>query len=541
MIDPAGAGAALARVATVGPVSERPRVLVREEIAEAGVELLRAKFDVDVDSGSELAEIIGLYDGIVIRSATKLTADLIEKGTKLKVIGRAGVGVDNVDVEAATRRGIVVANAPESNIVSAAEHTVGLLFALARNIPQAHAALIDGRWERSKWGGIELAEKTLGVLGFGRIGQQVARRALGLQMHVVAYDPFVSADRFREAGVESDTLEGVLGRADFVTIHLPLNDETRGVIGTKAIGEMKEGARLINAARGELVDETALLQALESGRLAGAAIDVFPQEPYSGPLLQAPNLVVTPHLAASTDEAQDRAGIIVAEQVAAALDGGLVTNAVNIPTVGAEDLEVLGPFLPLAASLGRFALDLARGEPNRITLEYYGELAEHDTRLLTVAALNGAFRGRVDQPVNYVNAPLVAAERGIEVVEQRNRSSRDFTNLIAVSAGDQRVAGTTIGRENRQWLVSVLGFEVEIELAPRMIVLRYDDVPGVIGRVGTLLGEAGVNIANMAVSRNREAGKALMVLSLDTPATAEVIERLGVGVDDAYIVTAPTA
>jgi D-3-phosphoglycerate dehydrogenase / 2-oxoglutarate reductase len=303
---------------------------------------------------------------------------------------------------------------------------------------------------------------------------------------------------------------------------------------------MKPGARLINAARGELVDETALYDALESGRLAGAAIDVFPQEPYSGPLLEAPNLVVTPHLAASTDEAQDRAGMIVAEQVVAALDGGLVTNAVNIPTVGAEDLEVLGPFLPLAASLGRFALDLARGEPNRITLEYYGELAERDTRLLTVAALNGAFRGRVDQPVNYVNAPLVAAERGIEVVEQRNRSSRDFTNLIAVSAGEQRVAGTTIGRDNRQWLVSALGFEVEIELAPRMIVLRYDDVPGVIGRVGTLLGEAGVNIANMAVSRNREAGKALMVLSLDTPATAEVIERLGVGVDDAYVVTAPT-
>ncbi len=514
-------------------------MLVREEIAEPGVELLRARFDVDVDGDSDLAAIIGLYDGIVIRSATKLTAELIERGTRLKVIGRAGVGVDNVDVEAATRRGIVVANAPESNIVSAAEHTVGLLFALARNIPQAHAALVAGRWERSKWGGIELAEKTLGVLGFGRIGQQVARRALALQMQVVAYDPFVSAERFRDAGVEADTLEAVLARADFVTLHLPLNDDTRGVIDTRAISGMKEGARLINAARGELVDETALLEALESGRLAGAAIDVFPQEPYSGPLLGAPNLVVTPHLAASTDEAQDRAGMIVAEQVAAALDGGLVTNAVNIPTVGAEDLEVLGPFLPLAASLGRFALDLARGEPSRITLEYYGELADHDTRLLTVAALNGAFRGRVDQPVNYVNAPLVAAERGIEVVEQRNRSSRDFTNLIAVSAGEQRVAGTTIGRDNRQWLVSVLGFEVEIELSPRMIVLRYDDVPGVIGRVGTLLGESGVNIANMAVSRNREAGKALMVLSLDTPATAEVIERLGVGVDDAYVVTAP--
>jgi D-3-phosphoglycerate dehydrogenase len=357
-------------------------------------------------------------------------------------------------------------------------------------------------------------------------------------MQVVAYDPFVSAERFRELGVESDTLEGVLERADVVTLHLPLNDETRGVVDAAALARMKEGARLINAARGDLVDETALIEALESGRLAGAAIDVFAQEPYSGPLLQAPNIVVTPHLAASTDEAQDRAGVIVAEQVAAALEGGLVTNAVNIPSVGAEDLEVLGPFLPLAAGLGRFALELARGEPKSIALEYYGELAEHDTRLLTVAALNGAFRGRVDQPVNYVNAPLIAAERGIEVVEQRRRSSPDYTNLIAVTAGDLRIAGTAIGARHRRRLVSVLGFDLEIDLAPRMIVLRYDDVPGVIGRVGTLLGEAGVNIADMAVSRDRDDGKALMVLSLDTRPAQEVLTRLGEGVDDAFVVLA---
>jgi D-3-phosphoglycerate dehydrogenase len=519
-------------------VSARPRVLLREEIAPAGVELLRARFDVDADFESDLASIIDRYDAIVIRSATKLTAELIHGASRLKVIGRAGVGVDNVDVDAATRQGIVVANAPESNIVSAAEHTVGLLLALARNIPQAHAALVEGRWERARFGGVEVAEKTLGILGYGRIGQQVARRALALQMRVVAYDPFVSAERFRESGVESDSLEGVLGRADFVTLHLPLNDETRRVIDAGTIAAMKDGARLVNAARGELVDEQALLAALESGKLAGAALDVFEAEPYDGPLLAAPHIVVTPHLAASTDEAQDRAGVIVAEQVVAALEGGLVTNAVNIPTVGAEDLKVLGPFVPLAASLGRFAIALARGEPARITLEYTGELAEYDTRLLTLAALNGAFRGRVDQPVNYVNAPLIAAERGIEVVEQRRRSSRDFTNLIAVSAGEARVAGTTIGTDHRRWLVSALGFEVEIELAPRMVVLRYDDVPGVIGRVGTLLGEAGVNIANMAVSRNRDAGKALMVLSLDTPAAPEVLARLGEGVDDAFVVPA---
>src|SRR5204862_3877357 len=464
------------------------------------------------------------------RSGTKLTAEVLERADRLKVIGRAGVGVDNVDVETATRRGIVVANAPESTVVSAAEHTIGLLVALSRNIPQAHAALKEGRWERGRYGGIELEGKTLGVLGFGRIGQQVARRALGLGMRVVAYDPFVAKERFRELGIErAETPQDVYAAADFLTLHLPLTEETRGSIGTDAFEHMSDGVRLINAARGELVDEDALVEALRSGRVAAAALDVFSAEPYAGPLLELDSVVVTPHRAASTGEAQDRAGVIVAEQVAAALDGGLVTNAVNIPSVGAEDLEALGPFVPLAAALGRLALELARGEPGKIVLEYHGELAEHDTRLLTLAALNGAFRGRVDQPVNYVNAPIVAAERGIDVVEERRRSSRDFTNLIAVSAGEARVAGTTIGHEHRQWLVSAFGFELEIELAERMIFLRYDDVPGVIGRVGTLLGEARVNIANMAVSRNREGGKALMALSIDTPAAPEVIERLRAG------------
>jgi D-3-phosphoglycerate dehydrogenase len=446
------------------------------------------------------------------------------------------VGVDNVDVDAATRRGIVVANAPESNMLSAAEHAFGLLLALARNIPQAHAALVEGRWERSKWGGVELADKVLGVLGFGRIGRLVGRRALGMQMKVLAYDPFVSAERFRELGVESASFNEVLERADFLTLHLPLNDDTRGSIDAAAFARMRDGARLVNAARGELVDEDALLAALESGKLAGAAIDVFSREPYDGPLLHAPNVVVTPHLAASTEEAQDRAGVIVAEQVAAALDGGLVTNAVNIPTVGSEDLEVLGPFIPLAAKLGRLALALAGNDVRRIAIEVYGALAEHDTRLLTVAALNGAFQGHTDQPVNYVNAPVVAADRGIEVSEEKRRASRDFTNLLRVSADGVRVAGTTIGTDNRHWLVSALGFELDMELAPRMALLLYDDVPGVIGRVGTLFGAAGVNIANMTVSRNREGGKALMALSIDTPAPPELLEQLREGMDQAYVI-----
>jgi D-3-phosphoglycerate dehydrogenase len=513
------------------------RVVVRESIAEAGVELLRAQgLDVVVDSETPLDVLLVDADALIIRSATKVTADVLALAPRLKVIGRAGVGVDNVDVEAATRRGIVVANAPESNVISAAEHTVGLLVALARNIPQAHAALREGRWERSRYGGVELADKTLGILGFGRIGQQVARRALGLQMKVVGHDPYVSEERFRELGVESASFDEVLERADFITLHLPLNDATRRAISAAQIARMRDGVRIVNAARGELLDEDALLAALESGKVAGAAIDVFVDEPYSGPLLQAPNIVVTPHLAASTDEAQDRAGLIVAEQVAAALQGELVTNAVNIPTVGADDLEVLGPFIPLAAKLGRLAAELAGGDMRRIVVEAEGELADYDTRLLTVAALNGAFQGRSDQPVNYVNAPVIAADRGVEVVEETRRSSDNYKNLVAVSADGRRVAGTTIGTEDRQWLVSALGFQVEIELAPRMALLRYDDVPGVIGRVGTLFGSAGVNIANMAVSRSRDAGKALMALSIDSPAPPELITRLREGTDEAHVI-----
>jgi D-3-phosphoglycerate dehydrogenase len=355
-------------------------------------------------------------------------------------------------------------------------------------------------------------------------------------MKVVAYDPFVGAERFRELGVDSASFDEVLARADFVTLHLPLTDETRRSIDSQAIAKMRDGVRIVNAARGDLLDDEALVAALESGKVAGAAIDVFVPEPYDGPLLRAPNIVVTPHLAASTEEAQDRAGVIVAEQVVAALDGGLVTNAVNIPTIGADDLEVLGPYIPLAARLGRFAMELAGRDVRKLTIEVYGELAEYDTRLLTVAALNGAFQGYTDQPVNYVNAPVVAADRGIDVVEEKRRSSRDFTNLVAVTADAARVAGTTIGNEDRHWLVSALGFELEMELAPRFVLLRYDDVPGVIGRVGTLFGEAGVNIANMAVSRNREGEKALMALSIDSPAPPELLERLREGVDDAYLI-----
>jgi D-3-phosphoglycerate dehydrogenase len=519
------------------------RILVREPIAEAGIRLLRERgFDVDVDGDSDLAETIGAYDAIVVRSATKVTAELIGRADNLKVIGRAGVGIDNVDVEAATRRGIVVANAPESTVISAAEHTIGLLVALTRNIPQAHAALKQGRWERKAYGGVELADKTLGVLGFGRIGQQVARRAAGLGMRVVAYDPFVSPDRFRELGVERvESEREVYAAADFLTLHLPLTDETRGSINAKAFGRMRTGVRIVNAARGALVDEDDLLEALKSGKVGGAALDVFSTEPYTGPLLELDNVVATPHLAASTEEAQDRAGVIIAEQVAAALDGGLVSNAVNIPVIGAEDLEVLGAYIPLAAKLGRLAMELAAGHVEELRLTYFGALAQYDTRLLTVAALNGAFQGRSDQPVNYVNAPMIAAERGVEVREERSRAARDYTNLVRVEAVSDgvplRIAGTTMGNDNRLWLVSALGFELDMELAPLLVVFSYDDVPGVIGKVGTLFGGSAVNIANMTVSRTRQGGQALMVLSIDTPAPPELVEKVHSEFDDARFIS----
>jgi D-3-phosphoglycerate dehydrogenase len=522
---------------------ERPRVLVREQIAAPGLELLRDGFDVVEDFESDLASIIGGFDAIVIRSATKLDASMIERAERLKVIGRAGVGLDNVDVDAATRRGIVVANAAESTVISAAEHTIALLFALARNVPQAQAALISGTWARERFAGVELTGKTLGVLGLGRIGRQVARRALGLGMRVVAYDPFVAADRFRELGVEpAATLDDVYAAADVITLHLPLSDQTRHLLDADAFAQMRDGVRIVNAARGGLVDEAALVDAIRSGKVAGAALDVFETEPYAGPLLELDQVVLTPHLAGSTTEAQDRAGVLIAEQVAAALTGQIVQTAVNIPAVEHGDLEALGPFIPLAAKLGRLAMALAAGWPASIVVAVHGPLSEHDTRLLTIAALNGAFQGQVDEIVNVVNAPVIAAERGIEVSEQRFGASRHYTNLVRVvvggGQGELEVSGTTVGPEHRLFLAGALGFAIDIELAPLMAFLVYDDVPGVIGKVGTMFGDAGVNIANMAVSRTTEGGKALMVFSIDSPAPRELVEQVtATGFDDARFIS----
>jgi D-3-phosphoglycerate dehydrogenase len=509
-------------------------VLAAEQLSEAGLEILRASCEVDQGNGWDRGELltrIGDYDGLVVRSATNVDAELLGHAGRLRVVGRAGVGVDNVDVPEATKRGVVVCNAPQSNVVSAAEHTIALLLAVARNVPQAHAALVQGRWERSRWSGVELKDKTLGILGFGRIGQLVAAGARGLGMKVLAYDPFVTRERFRELGVQqAETPDDLYAQADVLTLHLALTPDTRGLIDRDVLAKLKPGARLINAARGALVETDALVEALQSGRLAGAALDVFEEEPLTqSPLFSLPNVVVTPHLAASTAEAQDRAGLQTAEQVVAALNGHSIPYALNIPQVAEEDMAVIGPFLPLAEKLGRLAMGLSGDGVERIEVATAGQLAGRDTRILTLAALRGAFGGQVED-VNYVNAPTIAEEHGIEVREQRRVGVSDYTNLLAVTARgrgvDATVVGTTLGTEHRPWLVRALGYPVEIELDPYMLVLENEDVPGMIGRVGTILGNADVNIANMNVSRNEVGSNALMVVSIDEEPPADLLSEL---------------
>jgi D-3-phosphoglycerate dehydrogenase len=517
-------------------VNDRPRVLVKEKLADSGVELLREHFDVDLGvdwEDGELAERIGDYDAIVIRSATKLTADLIERATRMKVIGRAGVGVDNVDVPAATKRGIIVANAPQSNVVAAAEHTVALMLALARNIPQAHAALVDGRWERSKFGGIEVYEKTLGILGFGRIGQLVAARAKSFEMHVVAYDPFVSAERMSQLGVEHvESSDDLYARADIVTIHLPKTPETENWLNAEAFAKMKDGVRVINCARGPLLDDAALADAVRSGKVAGAALDVFREEPVTEhPLFGMPGVIVTPHLGASTTEAQDRAGVQVAEQVVAALTGGVATNAVNLPSMSAEVMELAGPFVPLCTTLGRLAVSLSDAPSiDRIEVRYEGRLAELDTRLLTAAVLSGLLQGHTEEDVNFVNAASIADERGIVVSEERVAASEDFNELVAVAvvsrSGERvEVAGTGFGPRNVPHLVSVYGQTFNIEMAEHFAFFRYRDQPGMIGRVGTIFGEHGVNIASAAVGAE-EGAEAVMVVTTETAVPDDLIAQI---------------
>lgn len=512
----------------------RPRVLVKEKIADTGIELLKQHFDVDLGfemGPEELAEQIAGYEAILIRSATTLTAELIERAERLKVIGRAGTGVDNVDIPAATKRGIIVANAPESNSVAAAEHTLALALALCRNVARADASLTAGRWERSSFKGSELYGKTLGVIGFGRIGQLVARRAQAFEMEVIAFDKFVSAERFRELGVEGiGTVDELLSRADLVTLHVPKTPETINLIDSEAVSKMKPGARIINCARGELIDLDAVLAGLESGHLGGAALDVFPSEPFTEhPLFAREDVVVTPHLGASTAEAQDRAGTVTAQQVTAALTGGVVTNAVNIVSILPEEMEALAPYVPLCERLGRLAAGLGNGSVDRVTVEFSGRLAERDTRLLGIGVLVGLLSGQTEQPVNLVNAPQMAEDRGIELSETKEPGGGDFTELVTVKikSGDSEieVAGTGVGPRQVPYLASVWGQRFYLPFSDHLTVFRYADRPGMIGRVGTEFGQEGVNIISAAVGE-APGDSAVMALTTDGPVRAASIERI---------------
>ena len=515
------------------------KVLVKETIGDSGVELLRgAGLDVELGLDWDQAELerrIGEFDAILIRSATKLTADLLERTERLKVVARAGVGVDNVDVDAATKRGVMVANAPQSNVITAAEHTLAMLLALARKVPQAHGSLTSGSWERSKFSGVELYEKTLGVLGFGRIGQLVAQRALAFGMRVVAFDAYVAGERFRELGVErAESSNDLYAQADFITIHLPVTLETENWLDADAFARMKPGVRVINVARGSLMVEDALRDALDSGQVAGAALDVFRVEPVTEhPLFGYPNVVVTPHLGASTAEATDRAGLQAAEQVVAALTGGVVTSAVNVPAIAPEDVEVLGPYLALSLDLGRVSVALAEGSSiDALEIECLGRIAERDTRILTVQVLKGVLSGHIEEDVNDVNAPMLAEDRGINVTQTNAARARDFTDLVRVtivSGGERsRVVGTTLGSRHRSHLLEAWGSRFNVELERHLAIFRYEDRPGMLGRVGTELGNRGINIISAAVGRRPAdpAGGAVMLVTADSPVPPEVVEGI---------------
>jgi D-3-phosphoglycerate dehydrogenase / 2-oxoglutarate reductase len=508
------------------------RILVTEKIADGGLQQLRdAGHVVDVRLGlspDELIEVIPGAAALIIRSATQVTREVLDAGTDLVVVGRAGIGLDNVDVEAATQRGVMVVNAPQSNILSAAEHTMALLLAQARNIPQAHRALSEGRWERSKWEGVELADKTLGIVGLGRIGKLVAQRALAFGMRLVAYDPFVSAERARQVSVALLPLERLVQVADFITLHVAKTPETAGMIGKDLLAAAKPGIRIVNVARGGIVDEAALAEAIRAGRVAGAALDVFAAEPTTeSPLFGLPQVVVTPHLGASTREAQDKAGDTIAEQVALALGDEFVPFAVNVSA--AEASETVRPFLPLAERLGELFGGLVDRVPEVLEVEYAGQLADYDTRILTLSVLKGVFGRVTDEPVSYVNAPRIASDRGVEVRDTSTATAHDYVNLVTIKGGDHAIGGTLVGLRAEPRIVMLDGHTIDLPPAKNMLVVRNDDRPGMIAFVAGVLADAVVNIDDMHLGRSDRGEAALQVIATDVAVPAEVQDAIRAG------------
>ena len=511
------------------------RVLVSDPLAEEGLEILKKAFDVDVKTDlkeDELCRIIGDYDALLVRSSTDVNAKVIEAGNKLKFIGRAGVGVDNIDMDAATRKGIIVANAPEGNTLAATEHTMAMMQSLARNIPQANASLKKKEWKRSRFMGVELNEKTLGIVGFGRIGREVAKRANAMDMRCVAYDPFITKERAAQLGVEMMSVEDLFKIADFITVHTPLIKETRHLINAKSIATMKDGVRIINCARGGIIDEKALYDAIRCGKVAGAALDVFEEEPpLESPLLTLDQVIATPHLGASTVEAQQNVAVSVAKQCIEVLNGGSAKYVVNAPMVPPELAEVLEPYAQLAEKMARFVIQIAGGRLSSVECIYGGELSAYagSMKFVTRLALKGLLDPILQQPVNIVNADFIAKERGITVSETVTQESSGFKNLITIriktDKGEETVSGTVFFK-GRSRIVAVGGYTMDMIPEGYVIVSRHLDKPGVIGRASTILGKCNINIAGMQVGRVQPGEQAIMVLNIDSEVPEEVMEEI---------------
>ncbi|MGJ3649334.1 phosphoglycerate dehydrogenase [Sphingomonas sp. GlSt437] len=510
-----------------------PKVLISDKMDPNAAAIFRARgVEVDEITGKtkdELIAIIGQYDGLAIRSATKVTKEVLDAATNLRVIGRAGIGVDNVDIPYASGKGVVVMNTPFGNSITTAEHAIALMFALARQLPEADASTQAGKWEKNRFMGVELYAKTLGLIGAGNIGSIVADRALGLKMKVIAYDPFLTPERAIEMGVEKVTLDDLLARADFITLHTPLTDQTRNILGRDNLAKTKKGVRIINCARGGLIDEAALKELLDSGHIAGAALDVFQTEPaHESPLFGTPGFISTPHLGASTTEAQVNVALQVAEQMADYLVTGGITNALNVPSLSAEEAPKLKPYMGLAEKLGSLVGQLAHDALTSVAIETEGAAAELNQKPITSAVLAGLMRVHSDT-VNMVNAPFLAKERGLDVREVRHDREGDYHTLVRVTvktqAGDRSVAGTLFGDQAPR-LVELFGIKVEADLVGHMLYVVNEDAPGFIGRLGSLLGEAGVNIATFHLGRRQAGGEAILLLSVDDAVTPEMIARV---------------
>lgn len=510
------------------------KILVSDNLSPEGIEILSCEHEVEVQtkfSPEKLLQEISKYDALVVRSKTQVTAEVIARADRLKVIGRAGVGVDNINVEAATKKGIIVLNAPEGNTMAATEHTLAMMLALARNIPQADQSMKAGLWEKTKFVGVELRGKTLGILGFGRIGSGVAKRAVAMEMKVLTYDPFISDHYAKSLGVELVELDEIYAKADFITLHLPFNKDTKNLLNTEAFGKMKTGVWIINCARGGVIDEQALADAVKSGKVAGAAIDVFSKEPVAkdNPLLGFDKVVLTPHLGASTAEAQVNVAIDVANGVICALKGEPVTTAVNMAPIPPHVLNFVKPYLTLAEKMGCLAIHLAEGRIDKVDVEYNGEIGDIDTKVLTTAVLKGLFGPILHDPINYVNAPSIAKVRGIKVKEIKSKETYNFANLITVKVTTDKqqhsVAGTLFGRAEGR-IVSIDGYRVDVEPQGWLLIGPHLDRPGMIGKVGTLLGEHGLNIASMQVGRTEREGTNIMVMGVQSDIPTPVMLKI---------------